>query len=371
MGICLSSICRSEKGPNVIDKNVRKRKKPSKEGAPTKSTKGDASVDPGLVPDFIDVGSVSSNGSYFDDSFRKLTKIQRLEMCCPTATDAERQRFLNAKGGDYDLAQKQLSDYLDWRHKYDVDSMVQLTQTDIYIPSKDKNTIKNFERSTDEVEWMIASTEALAWYTKDGKECETSVSTLPRLTRVVTLPGSQEEPIKTTEGNIIIQLLPAQMDPKIADEDTYTLAIAFYLERKLNRDDMEKIVVCIDMRPGDNWHNAKAGTLIPFIKNVTACLGNNFPERLAKSILFPMPKLAMTLWKVVRKFLDQNTAKKIVIIGGKSSKDAKIPQEKLERYISKEAVDQMEQMRQDAIDVKKSDTGDEPNAEAPQIMYWA
>ena len=70
------------------------------------------------------------------------------------------------------------------------------------------------------------------------------------------------------DGRRIVQLLPARIDLNIADDKTYALAIAFYLDRKLSRQSCEKIVVCIDVRAGLNWPNPPAGKVIPFIKYI-------------------------------------------------------------------------------------------------------
>jgi hypothetical protein len=399
MGVCLSCFLLvggpAGSGPDAAQSKEKGDVPPLAEQTPQQviSSKTTRSIshtfDIAPIPDFIEVGSVSSGEScWTDDAYtstrprritdrdKKLANIQKLEEHCPLATKEERERFLAAKDGNYDLAFKQLSAYLDWRKKYNVDSMTDLTGTNICCSPQDDDADNEITR--DESDWIIASNAALFYYKErpartrknDGTN-KKEVTILPRLAQeMVTLPESLEEPMKTNEGKRIIQLLPAQMDPNIADEDTYTLSIAFYLERKLCRNSMEQIVVCIDLRSGDNWYNPKASTLIPFIKNVTSCLGTNFPERLSKSILSPMPRIAMTLWKVlVKKFLDPNTAKKIVVIGGKASRDAETPYKKMQKYIPMDVIDQMEQARLDACERAGSDALGK--VESVELWHWA
>jgi len=131
----------------------------------------------------------------------------------------------------------------------------------------------------------------------------------------------------------------------MGDEDTFTLCLAFYLERKLRRDSMEKLAICIDVRGGRGWSNPRASSLLPFIKKVTACLERNFPERMQKGIVYPMPRIAMGLWKLVKIFLDKNTAGKIALVGGNASTEANPPYKKMEPYIEYQIIEHMEAIR--------------------------
>ena len=156
--------------------------------------------------------------------------------------------------------------------------------------------------------------------------------------------------VKCKSGNRLLQLLPAQMNPHLASDETYTLCIAFYLEQKLSRHSMEKITISIDVRSGKGWHNPKFSTMLPFIRKITTCLERNFPERMGKCIVFPMPRVAVMLWRgVVVKFLDANTANKISIIssGGSSGilSDAKSPMHKLKEHVGLDVQERMEVVR--------------------------
>ena len=40
-------------------------------------------------------------------------------------------------------------------------------------------------------------------------------------------------------------------------------------------------------------------------------LGDNFPERLAKVIVYPVPRFANVIWSAAQKFMDPTTAAKV------------------------------------------------------------
>lgn len=193
----------------------------------------------------------------------ELTDIQKLEKHCPTATNAERQRFLNAKGGKYDLALEQLKHYLNWREEYDLDVLIE-SKT---VPSDDDfESCASSDETLDEIDWKYASDKALSYDTSHPHDLP---SALPQLAKILTIPGSDEN-LRDKTGNRILHLLPAQMDPNMAQDSTFALCIAFYLERKLDRDSLEQMTVAIDVRAGAGWANPRPGkfTLYMFLDYV-------------------------------------------------------------------------------------------------------
>jgi len=171
---------------------------------------------------------------------------------------------------------------------------------------------------------------------------------LPQLAHMVTEIGSTTY-LKDKQGNRILQLLPAQIDMKEADEMTYALAIAFYLDKKLGRNSAEKIVVSVDVRAGGGWANPPAKKIVPFIKAVIALLERNFPERLSKCILYPLPRAATVLWKMIKIFLDPTTAEKIVVIGGGAGIDDKVSSQKFEKIVESHVHKRMEEIRRESF----------------------
>lgn len=53
---------------------------------------------------------------------------------------------------------------------------------------------------------------------------------------------------------------------------------------------------------------------VQLVKQISSILMNNYPERLAKAIIFPGTRLATSLWAICRNFLDSETREKVVII---------------------------------------------------------
>jgi hypothetical protein len=286
---------------------------------------------------------------YQDVHDDQLDDVQKLEKHCPLATHAERVRFLNAKGGKYKLALEQLTNYLEWRETHDLDRIGRVPNglSSPTLSSDDSfHSCASSDGTLDQIDWKFASDKALT-YEMEGNGNDNFHSTpivLPQLARIVTVPGSDEH-LCDLEGNRILHLLPAQMDPNVASAETFQLCIAYYLERKLGRDSMEKVSVVIDVRGGHGWANPKPKQLVPFIKSVSSCMEKNFPERLSKSVLFPMPRAAAVLWAMIKRFLDPNTAAKIAVIAGNAGTDAPPPYKKMEVHIERDTIELMEATR--------------------------
>ena len=325
----------------------------------------------------------------------QLDDLQKLERHCPGSTKAERKRFLKAKAGDYRQALEQLQKYLEWRHEYGLDhdyhcstltSVASLTanantntNTNTYANEEhDKDDDDGIiwhgcasdDQTLDELDWKFASQKALACDESTSASIITATTTttttivLPQLARIIadTGPPHEDSSINSSssssnthghghnhscdrDGNRILQLLPAQMDLSVASDATFALCIALYLERKLGRDSDEKMTVVIDVRGGDGWANPSPNKLVPFVKRVSACLEQNFPERLSKSVLFPMPVAATFLWRVVRVFLDPNTAEKIAVVRGSAGNDDKPPYRLMEKHVDRGVLERMEELR--------------------------
>lgn len=167
---------------------------------------------------------------------------------------------------------------------------------------------------------------------------------LPRLARMV-INEQTGENLNDTNGSRILQLQPAQLDSKKASYEVYVTAISIYLDKKLSRRSLEKITVCVDVRAGHGWPNPPAGSIVPFIKMIISTLERNFPERLSRSVLFPLPMAATSLWKLIKLFLDPNTASKVVIIRGGANKDSILVMKRFEKYITTDTLQIMEKNR--------------------------
>eukprot|EP00531_Pseudo-nitzschia_arenysensis_P018787 CAMPEP_0116141970 /NCGR_PEP_ID=MMETSP0329-20121206/14659_1 /TAXON_ID=697910 /ORGANISM="Pseudo-nitzschia arenysensis, Strain B593" /LENGTH=334 /DNA_ID=CAMNT_0003637175 /DNA_START=116 /DNA_END=1120 /DNA_ORIENTATION=- len=295
--------------------------------------------------------------------------IQILQSKCPGATPCELRRFLNAKDGDCSKAIAQLTAYLDWRDEHHLNGSYHCSKSisnDIIHedePTLDSSWSENAEDDSDiwhecasdeerldELDWRFASQAAL-WHernsNKDGNS-NSATLTLPQLARI--LPQSPSDASddgapRDQHGHRILQFLPARMDLSKASETAFALSIALYLERKLDRDSFEKVTVAIDVRGGTGWANPRPQKLLPFIKQVAGILEQNFPERLARCLVFPVPAAATLLWRVIKVFLDPNTVQKVALIKGDSRNEAPAPYKSMEVHIGKEVLKHMEDFR--------------------------
>jgi hypothetical protein len=137
---------------------------------------------------------------------------------------------------------------------------------------------------TDEDEWNKAAAIAMV----SCQEDVTSVK-LPRLARVYSVDGSA---VRDRDGRRILHVMPGQMDPSLAKPSTYALALALYIDRKMDRASSECLTVALDVRGGKGWRNIPPLRNLPFIKTVVKLLLAMFPERLHKCLLFPVPQAA-------------------------------------------------------------------------------
>lgn len=208
-----------------------------------------------------------------------------------------------------------------------------------------EDTVKSEPELTDVDDWNKAAEAAIKYCKEDPTKNPSNI--LPRLARFDCVDGTKE--MYANDGKKILQFIPAQMDLELASEVCYATALAFYLDRKLKRNSVDKVIVSVDVRAGKGWKNPPAGSIVPFIKKTISILEQNFPERLAKSIVYPMPFAASALWRIIKVFLDANTANKISILSGPALEDSPLPKAKLEKYISGVELDRMELNRESSL----------------------
>jgi hypothetical protein len=314
---------------------------------------------------------------------------QKLHQNFPLATKEEIKRFLNGKNGQYDLAYKQLQNHFQWRKEYNF--ILDSNNNDGGNEEggeevEDWHSCASSHEMIDLLDWKFASKNARRAYNSnkendenddDDDDDDKSTSSLPtsttsssnntcmlpQLVRVIANNNShgddhnsiggmsqlQQPSSQSQSHHRILHLLPAQLDLSIASAEDYVFCIACYLEQQLNRHSLEKLIIVIDLRGGYGWSNPTPYALIPFIKQAIGCLEQNFPERLIRSIVFPMPTAAYMIWNMIKKLhiLDPNTTEKIVLVPGNANKDSLPPYKKMEKLsgIPKDVIDYMETKR--------------------------
>ena len=308
------------------------------------------------------------------------------------ATDSEVTRFVRARKGDIDAASLQFRRYLDWRRHHEEIELRLRTQAKGRSDRKgflDAATLSKFD------DWAMASAVALesegydpslaarlpcvvfldnddddddddddakysgrnGWRASGGKNCSrvsgkrrNSSSSDAHHTAV---PSSSRGSstgfgvLRSTDGHRICHHLPARIDTALASGQVYALSLALYLERRLRRDDEEKITVFIDTRPGIGWANISVLSLVPFIKHASRLLNDLHPERLRQAVVFPVPSVMSFVWnRLVRPFVDPDTADKIRILGGTVKVTARAPKG-IRRFLGEKNLVEMERRRID------------------------
>ena len=248
-----------------------------------------------------------------------------LEVRAPGSTFAERQRFLAARNGNVAAAAVSLSRFLDW-----------LSIHESYERQLDLNSPRFTTGDKDLDDWNISCAVAM----KAGNE-DCSMP-LPRVIRTYQIDGSD---VCDRHGYQIFHIIPAQMDDRLVGTATYALATALYINRKLDRESLVRISVCMDVRAGKGWRNIHAARLVPFMKQTTQLLLSLFPERLHKCLVYPVPSAFMFLWHIIQQCIDKETSEKILLCPGVNKIESPPPVEHMRDSMTIEVVNLLERSR--------------------------
>ena len=287
--------------------------------------------------------------------------LERLQQMFPSSTEEERIRFFKARNHNLSSAEGKLQEYLDWRSQHGLDS--------------EENLLAR-ETSTDQQDWEYASRKAMAWQRQQLARIASSSSSsrkvhrpktararrpgggapppdrqLPQIvmtycTTTTTTDGTEPRQMETArDGTLLLHVIPAQVNKKIAASETYALAMALYLDRKFDRRCLGLATIVLDVRPGVGWPNPPAYNMLPFIRATSRLLHRYYPERLAKCILYPMPRAALWIWEAAKPFLEKSIVDAITLIGGSDALQAPPPNDELAQYANPQLLHRMERNR--------------------------
>mmetsp|Transcript_23650 Transcript_23650/g.50477 ORF Transcript_23650/g.50477 Transcript_23650/m.50477 type:complete len:324 (+) Transcript_23650:185-1156(+) len=121
------------------------------------------------------------------------------------------------------------------------------------------------------------------------------------------------------------------------DPQTYVAGLAAFVDLHFPRDSLTKATVLVDVRPGQGWPNIPAAKMLPYFKLASSCLADNFPERVNRIVVYPMPWIVQALWAMIRGFLDPVTRDKFMVLSGDASLDAPCPKE-LGDYVARNQI---------------------------------
>lgn len=239
----------------------------------------------------------------------------------PESTPNERKRFLTMRS--LPKATEKMSYYMKWRRQYHLDS-----------PSFRDHPIFGSDLDS----WKFAVIHASRHFQDDSLK---SIQTLPRIVKF-----GDESGLYTRDGKRIAHVLPGLIDKDIAPLEFYALCVAIYMDLKFDRNSDENIYVFIDVRAGVNWPNPSPSSLVPFVKNLTKNLSDTMPERMCKTIVYPIPSYAKPVWVIYKQFLEPRQVQKIDVLWGPASVDSYIPEEmSRQSFCGTDLVEKLEQSR--------------------------
>eukprot|EP00980_Cylindrotheca_fusiformis_P021181 scaffold8136_cov127-Cylindrotheca_fusiformis.AAC.21 len=278
---------------------------------------------------------------------------------CQDATAAEIARFTAAYGKPKGPAERakeavetRLKTYLDWRKQLGLDSRPpQGYHSDEAAWEDAVNRAFNIEASQglggafQSASCFGAGGEALenACETEDVK---TAKEGRPGIDQVIFFHKNEKgEAIRDKNGKRIMHLLPARINPELATPETYANVFAFYLDYNFGRTNTDKVTILVDIRAGEGWANTPVLAMRKVLKRIISVFEYNFPERVEKFVVFPVPRIARGLFNAIKVLFDSNTAKKICLVTGPDGVDAAVPKLDIEEYIDGAVIDQTEEAR--------------------------
>uniref|UniRef100_A0A7S2HZQ1 CRAL-TRIO domain-containing protein n=1 Tax=Haptolina brevifila TaxID=156173 RepID=A0A7S2HZQ1_9EUKA len=124
---------------------------------------------------------------------------------------------------------------------------------------------------------------------------------------------------QSLDGSKVIVAVGAMLDPSFGTPYDYAVATAAFLDPRFPRDSMKRMTLIVDVDGVAGGANAPPTKLMAILREFARVLGNNFPERLEKMIVYPVPAALRWLWTAIKFFLDPVTAAKTVLLPGSST----------------------------------------------------
>jgi len=105
------------------------------------------------------------------------------------------------------------------------------------------------------------------------------------------------------------------------------------------------VTVLLDVRGGEGWPNPRPWAVLPWMRELARVLGPNFPERLKRMVVYPVPWVATAVWSAASAFLDERTVEKVSLLSGSASRTDPTPDGLLD-FVDAETVAACEAIRQ-------------------------
>ena len=138
---------------------------------------------------------------------------------------------------------------------------------------------------------------------------------------------------ETGSGEAVLLIQGARYDVE-KDPKLYLDAVCATLDSVCCDDSQRRVVVLIDVRAGEKWHNPPARLLVPFVRLCAGLVPRMYPERLKTVVVYPLPAIVRGLCYVILALLDPVTKNKIVLFGGSDNKRAPCPADELRQHVN-------------------------------------
>lgn len=146
---------------------------------------------------------------------------------------------------------------------------------------------------------------------------------------------TMHDSMRAIDGTPILLALAAMCDPEAGTPEMYALASAVLLDAHLPRDSNQFITIVVDVGGVRGGANAPPSKLFAIIRELSRVLSSeksehaqlcdakpfaqpplcwsaaNFPERVRRIIIYPVPLAVRSIWMAVKLFLDPVTAAKV------------------------------------------------------------
>lgn len=118
------------------------------------------------------------------------------------------------------------------------------------------------------------------------------------------------------DGTGVVFVQGARYDAKI-DLQLYTQAVCRVVDEMLPADSEGQITALLDVRPSRGWPNPSPMEIVPFVRDLVKVIMSNYPERLKRAIVYPLPAGLVTFANFLLMVMDSSVRQKIQLVPDK------------------------------------------------------
>jgi len=128
------------------------------------------------------------------------------------------------------------------------------------------------------------------------------------------------------DGSHIIFVQGAAYDTTVATVENYVERCCHVCDELIPDDSFPgQICILIDCRPYKGMKNPPATKMLTFFKLVATVISNNYPGRISKVVIYPIPRIITGLINVILRMFNRDTREKLNFISGSGSIGSKCP----------------------------------------------